>query len=426
VAKASRLPPALAGRVGDEDVAMSLTAVFRLALQALGRNKMRSALTMLGVIIGVGAVICSVAVGQGASNQIQQQIANLGDNMVWIEAGSRSVNGVYTGAKGTKTLVLADAKAIEQQVPLVFNVSPHVDTNVHLVYQNQNWFTAVRGVPPDYLAVRRWVIARGSAFSQDDVDHAANVCLLGQTVVTNLFGREDPVGQTMRVQNLPCRVIGVLMAKGQSPSGQDQDDTLIMPFTTVQRKIKGIDWLDDIMCSAASPAAIAPAEKQIAALLRERHHLRADEDDDFNLRHPAEIAKAGAESQRIMTILLASIASVSLLVGGIGIMNIMLVSVTERTREIGLRLAVGAKGGDVRLQFLGEATVLSLLGGSLGVLLGVAGSRLVATALRWPTAVPLQALVMAVVFSGAVGIFFGYYPAHKAANLDPIDALRFE
>ena len=405
---------------------MSLIAVFRLALQALARNKMRSVLTMLGVIIGVGAVICSVAVGQGASNQIQQQISNLGDNMVWIEAGSRSVNGVYTGAKGTKTLVLGDAKAIQQQIPLVFNVSPHVDTNVHLVFQNQNWFTAVRGVPPEYLAVRRWVVERGSVFTQDDVDHAANVCLLGQTVVANLFGREDPIGKTMRVQTLPCRVIGVLAAKGQSPSGQDQDDTLMMPFTTVQRKIKGINWLDDIMCSALSPAAIAPAERQIAALLRERHHLRADEDDDFNLRHPAEIAKAGAESQRIMTILLASIASVSLIVGGIGIMNIMLVSVTERTREIGLRLAVGAKGADVRRQFLGEATVLSLLGGAVGVLVGVAGSRVVATTLQWPTAVPLQALLIAVVFSGAVGVFFGYYPAHKAANLDPIDALRFE
>jgi putative ABC transport system permease protein len=401
-------------------------AVIRLALQALARNKMRSVLTMLGVIIGVGAVICSVAVGQGASNQIQQQIANLGDNMVWIEAGSRSVNGVYTGAKGTKTLVLADAKAIEQQVPLVYNVSPHVDTNVHLVYENQNWVTAVRGVPPQYLQVRRWTIARGSAFFQDDVDHATSVCLLGQTVVTNLFGPIDPIGKTIRVQNLPCRVIGVLASKGQSPSGQDQDDTLMMPFTTVQKKIKGISWLDDIMCSAVSPAAIAPAEKQIAALIRERHHLRPDQEDDFNLRHPAEIARAGAESQRIMTILLASIASVSLVVGGIGIMNIMLVSVTERTREIGLRLAVGAKGGDVRRQFLGEATVLSLVGGTVGVIVGVFASRMVSSALAWPTDVPVEALVVAVAFSALVGVFFGYYPAHKAANLDPIDALRFE
>jgi putative ABC transport system permease protein len=405
---------------------MGFIAVLRLALQALARNKMRSILTMLGVIIGVGAVICSVAVGQGASGQIQEQISNLGDNMVWIEAGGRSVNGVRTGSKGTKTLVLADAKAIEQQIPLVFNISPHVDTNVHLVYENQNWYTAVRGVPPQYLAVRRWSIARGSAFFQDDVEHATNVCLLGDTVVKNLFGSVDPLGKTIRVQSLPCRVIGVLAPKGQSPSGQDQDDTLIMPFTTVQKKIKGIDWLDDIMCSAVSPAAIDSAEKQITGLLRERHHLRADEEEDFNLRHPAEIAKAGAESQRIMTILLASIASVSLLVGGIGIMNIMLVSVTERTREIGLRMAVGAKEIDVRLQFLGEATVLSFIGGSVGVVVGVVGSRLVSTALRWPTAVPLEALLIAVAFSAAVGVFFGFYPAYKAATLDPIDALRFE
>ncbi len=405
---------------------MSLIAVLRLALQALSRNKMRSILTMLGVIIGVGAVICSVAVGEGAAGQIQQQIANLGDNMVWIEAGGRSVNGVRTGSKGTKTLVLGDAKAIEQQIKLVTNVSPHVDTNVHIVYENQNWYTAVRGVPPQYLQVRKWTIARGSTFFQDDVERAANVCLLGDTVVKNLFGSTDPLGKTIRVEKIPCRVIGVLAPKGQSPSGQDQDDTLMMPFTTVQKKIKGIDWLDDIMCSAVSPAAILPAEKQITALLRERHHLRADEEDDFNLRHPAEIAKAGAESQRIMTILLASIASVSLIVGGIGIMNIMLVSVTERTREIGLRLAVGAKSADVRLQFLGEATVLSLLGGTAGVIVGVFGSRAVAAALTWPIVVPIEALLVAVLFSAAVGVFFGYYPAHKAANLDPIDALRYE
>jgi len=392
---------------------MALLSVIRLAFDALARNKMRSVLTMLGVIIGVGAVICSVAVGQGASNQIQQQIANLGDNMVWIEAGSRSVNGVYTGAKGTKTLVLGDARAIEQQVPLVFNISPHVDTTVHLVYENQNWVTAVRGVPPQYLQVRRWTIARGSSFFQDDVDHATSVCLLGQTVVTNLFGPTDPIGKTIRVQNLPCRVIGVLAAKGQSPTGQDQDDTLMMPFTTVQKKIKGISWLDDIMCSAVSSAAIAPAEKQIAALLRERHHLRPDQEDDFNLRHPAEIARAGAESQRIMTILLASIASVSLIVGGIGIMNIMLVSVTEPTREIGLRLAVGAKGGDVRRQFLGEATVLSVLGGTVGVVVGVFASRLVSSALAWPTAVPIEALIVAVVFSAFVGVFWSTLPSSK-------------
>src|SRR6516162_4929791 len=405
---------------------MGLISILRVAILALARNKMRSVLTMLGIIIGVAAVICSVAVGTGASNQIQQQIANLGDNMIWVEAGGRSLNGVRTGTKGTKTLVLADAKAIQQQIPRITNISPHVDTNIQVIYGNQNWYTQVRGVSPEYMAVRRMSIERGSSFFEEDVDHASSVCLLGQTVVDNLFGSEDAIGKTIRVRNLPCQVIGILTAKGQSPSGQDQDDFFLMPFTTVQKKIKGIDWLDDIMLSAATPAAIRPIEREITALLRERHHLRADEEDDFNLRHPAEIAQAGAESQRIMTILLASIASVSLVVGGIGIMNIMLVSVTERTREIGLRLAVGAKGGDVRRQFLGEATVLSLLGGAMGVLFGVFASRMVSSALAWPTAVPFQALVVAVAFSALVGVFFGYYPAHKAANLDPIDALRFE
>src|SRR5881409_3591409 len=311
---------------------------------------MRSVLTMLGIIIGVGAVICSVAVGEGASNQVQEQIRSIGDNMIWIEAGGRNVNGLRTGARGTKSLTLGDAKAIVQQVPLVFNVSPHVDTGVQVIYGNQNWFTAVRGVSPEYLAVRRWQVARGSLFFQSDMDYAANVCLLGQTIVDALFGAEDPLGKTIRVKSLPCKVIGVLATKGQSAFGQDH--VLIMPFTTVQRKIKGIDWLDDIMCSAASGEAIAPAERQITALLRERHHLRSDEEDDFNLRHPADIAQASAQSQRVLTLLLASIASISLVVGGIGIMNIMLVSVTERTREIGLRQAVGAKTKDILAQFL--------------------------------------------------------------------------
>jgi putative ABC transport system permease protein len=405
---------------------MGLIAILRVATLALARNKMRSLLTMLGIIIGVAAVICSVAVGTGASYQIQQQIASLGDNMIWVEAGGRSVNGVRTGTKGTKTLVLGDAKAIEQHVSGVTNISPHVDTQTQVIYGNQNWYTTVRGVSPEYLAVRKWQLERGSSFFEEDVDHASSVCLLGHTIVDNLFGPEDPLGKTIRVLNLPCQVIGILSAKGQSPSGQDQDDFLLMPFTTVQKKIKGIDWLDDIMLSAATPAAIKPIERQMTALLRERHHLRADEEDDFNLRHPAEIAQAGAESQRIMTILLASIASVSLVVGGIGIMNIMLVSVTERTKEIGLRLAVGAGEMDVQMQFLGEATVLSVLGGGVGVGVGILASNIISSTLRWPTLVPWGALVIAVIFSAVVGIFFGYYPAHKAAHLDPIDALRYE
>ncbi|MBZ5564300.1 MAG: ABC transporter permease [Acidobacteriia bacterium] len=400
--------------------------LLRVALRALGRNKMRSALTMLGIMIGVGAVICTVAIGQGASLQIQEQIRNIGDNMIWIEAGGRNVNGVRTGTRGTKTLTLGDARAIQAQVPLVMNVSPHVDTGVQVVYGNQNWFTWVRGVSPDYLAVRRWGIARGGSFFQHDVDFAANVCLLGQTVVENLFGEEDPVGKTMRVKGLPCRVIGVLDRKGQSAFGQDQDDVLIMPYTTVQKKIKGIDWVDDIMCSAVSAEAIPAAEQQITALLRERHHLRPDEDDDFNLRHPADIAAVRAESERILTLLMASIAAVSLVVGGIGIMNIMLVSVTERTREIGVRMAVGATEGAVQVQFLSEATVLSLIGGVLGVVAGIAGSIAISSVFQWPTQVPPTAILIAVIFSAGVGIAFGYYPAYKAAHLDPIEALGYE
>lgn len=405
---------------------MDLISVLRLAMRALARNKMRSILTMLGIIIGVGAVIASVAVGEGASEQIQQQISNLGDNMIWVEAGGRAVNGVRTGSRGTKTLVMGDLKAISQQVPLVYNCAGHVDGSVQIVYGNQNWYTQARGISPEFLFVRRWDIAPGASFSQDDVDHSANVCLLGQTIVDNLFGSADPLGQTIRIQNLPVRVIGILSPKGQSPTGQDQDDTIMMPLTTMQKKIKGIDWLDDIMCSAVSPAAIKPAEQQITSLLRERHHLRTDEDEDYNLRHPAEIASARAESQQIMTILLASIASVSLLVGGIGIMNIMLVSVTERTREIGLRLAIGANEADVRMQFLGEATLLSLMGGALGVVIGVVGSLAISSTLRWPTRIPIEALLVAVLFSAAVGVFFGFYPAYKASHLDPIEALRYE
>jgi putative ABC transport system permease protein len=405
---------------------MELAATFRVALRALQRNKMRTALTMLGIIIGVGAVIAAVAIGEGASQEVQEQIANLGDNMIWIEAGGRNVNGVRTGNRGTKTLTLGDARAIREQIRQVSNVSPHVDMGAQVVYGNQNWFTWLRGVSPEYLAVRRWNVDAGSPFSQNDVERAANVCLLGRTVSDFLFGEVDPVGKTVRVKNLPCLVAGVLASKGQSAFGQDQDDTILMPYTTVQRKIKGIDWVDDIMCSAISPGDIAAAENQITALLRERHHLRTDEEDDFNLRHPADLAQARAQSQKIMTLLLAGIASVSLVVGGIGIMNIMLVSVTERTREIGVRMAVGATEQDVQMQFLSEAVVLSILGGIAGLLAGVGASRLISQILEWRTSVPVEAILIAVLFSGGVGIFFGYYPAREAARLDPIEALRYE
>jgi putative ABC transport system permease protein len=405
---------------------MDLTATIRVAMRALARNKMRTALTMLGIIIGVGAVICTVAIGEGAANQVQEAIRNLGDNIIFIAAGSVNQHGVHMGSSATKTLTVADAKAIRQQISLVARLSPGVGAAGQIVYGNQNWYTRMRGVGPDYLGIRRWAVEEGSAFSDHEVDSAANVCLLGLTVVQNLFGDENPVGKTVRIQNLPFRVIGVLASKGQSPFGQDEDDTIIMPYTTVQKKISGIDWLQFVMCSATSQDAIHPAQAQIESLLRERHHLRADEDDDFIIRSPNDLAAAQAQSGRIMTLLLASIASVSLLVGGIGIMNIMLVSVTERTREIGVRMAVGATEEDVQMQFLSEATVLSLLGGTAGVLIGVAGSMAVSNMLRWPTTIPPEAIGVAVLFSAGVGIFFGYYPARKAAHLDPIEALRYE
>jgi len=405
---------------------MDLQAVIRVALRALARNKMRTALTMLGIIIGVGAVICTVAIGEGASNQVQEQIRNLGDNIVFVAAGSVSQGGVRMGSAATKTLTVADAKAIQQQIPMIARVSPGVGSRVQVVYGNQNWNTRVSGVGPEFLEIRRWPVANGSAFSDHEVEAAANVCLLGPTVVENLFGSEDPVNQTVRIQNLPFRVIGVLASKGQSPFGQDEDDTILMPFTTVQKKISGIDWLQFVMCSAISPEAINPARQQIAGLLRQRHRLRPNEDDDFIIRSPMDLANAQAQAGKIMTLLLASIASVSLLVGGIGIMNIMLVSVTERTREIGVRMAVGATEEDVQMQFLSEAMVLSLFGGSAGVLFGVGASIGVSSMLQWPTRIPPLAIVIAVLFSAGVGIFFGYYPARKAARLDPIEALRYE
>ncbi len=405
---------------------MDLAATFRVALRALARNKMRTALTMLGIIIGVGAVISTVAIGEGASNQVQEQIRNLGDNMIFIQAGSVTQNGVRLGSQATKTLTVQDAQAIPQQIPLIKEVSPGVGAPVQVVYQDQNWSTSTRGVTPEYLDIRHWPLARGSSFSASDVDDAANVALIGQTVAENLFGNEDPVGKTVRVRNLPFRIIGELAPKGQSPFGQDEDDTLLMPLTTVQKKIAGIDWVTSIVCSATSEDMIGPAIAQIEPLLRERHHLRPQQDDDFILRSPDDLAQAQAQSGRIMTLLLASIASVSLLVGGIGIMNIMMVSVTERTREIGVRIAVGATEGDVQLQFLAEAMVLSLLGGAVGVIVGVFGSSLVSNMLHWPTSIPPEAILLAVVFSAGVGVFFGYYPARKASGLDPIEALRYE
>ncbi len=406
---------------------MNPREVLRLAFRSLTKNKMRTGLTMLGIIIGVGAVICTVAIGEGASDQVQQQISALGDNLIYVTAGSINSYGVHLGSQATKTLIPDDAKAILQTIPEVSRVSPGVYTGGQVVYKNQNWFTHAQGVGPDYFSIRHWPIVRGSGFTANDVDIAADVCVIGQTVATNLFGNEDPVGKTIRVANLPFRVIGLLSVKGQSAAfGNDEDDTLLMPYTTVQKKLSGIYWVQNILISAVSQQAIPEAEKQVTLLLRQRHHLRTDADNDFIIRDPNDLAQAREQAVRVMELLLGAIASVSLVVGGIGIMNIMLVSVTERTREIGVRIAVGATELDVQRQFLSEAVVLSMFGGAIGVIFGFLASSVVSSALSWPTSIPLTAVGVAVIFSAAVGVTFGYYPAKKAASMDPIEALRYE
>src|SRR5262245_5773082 len=402
------------------------SAVLRIALKALRQNALRTALTMLGIVIGVGAVICVVAIGEGASASVERAITNIGANMIWVEAGGVNRAGVRTGSFGTKTLTLSDYDEIKRQIPLVTNVTPQVDTRVQVVYGNQNWGTTVRGVGPEYLALKGWNLTRGGMYTDADVERASNVCVLGQTVAEQLFGGQDPIGESIRVKDQPCTVVGVLEVKGQSATGQDQDDTFLMPYSSVMKKIKGQTWLDDILMSATSARVVDEAERDIGALLRERHHIRPGADDDFNLRHPTEIAEAVKASTRTMEALLAAIASVSLLVGGIGIMNIMLVSVTERTREIGLRQAVGARGRDVLRQFLVEAVILSLIGGVVGIALGTVGAQTIANSFQWPTRVSPNAIALAFGCSAAIGVFFGYYPARQAARLDPIEALRFE
>jgi putative ABC transport system permease protein len=401
-------------------------AVLRIALRTLGRNKLRTALTLLGITIAISAVICTVAIGEGGSNLIRNQLLMLGDNFVWVEAGSRSLQGVRTGSLGSNTLRTDDMNAILQSIPLIKSASPQVDSRAQVVYGNQNWSTTYRGVSPEYLAIRRWEVEAGNAFSHEDVDNYAAVCLLGQTVARFLFVSEDPIGKTIKVKTLPCKVVGVLRAKGMSVTGQDQDDFILMPYTTVMHKVRGVDFLDDIMLSAVSPEAVRPARDMIARLLRERHRIREGAPDDFNIRTPDETLKMQEDASNTFTLMLASIACVSLLVGGIGIMNIMLVSVTERTREIGVRMAVGANEWDVQRQFLTEAVVISLLGGAIGVPGGILSSLGIASILGWPISISLMAIGVAFAFSLAVGIFFGYYPAQKAAQLDPIEALRYE
>jgi putative ABC transport system permease protein len=406
---------------------MDFMSILRVALRALARNKLRSSLTMLGIIIGVAAVIAMVGIGRGASQVTQQQIAAMGSNLLAVNSGGRNVGGMRTGAGATKTLVTDDMLAIEREVPGVAAAAPVNQTNAQVVYEGNNWATQVTGTEPQYFDIRNWPIAQGASFETNDVDIASNVVVIGQTVKRNLFPNgENPIGQTIRISNLPFTVVGVLQAKGSSGMGGDQDDAAFVPITTLQKKVTGQNWLRSIMVSATSKDVSTVVQDQITSLLRDRHRIHAGEDDDFDVRNLADLADFADQQAKVMTMLLASIAGVSLIVGGIGIMNIMLVSVTERTREIGIRMAIGAEEGDVQKQFLIEAVVLSLLGGVVGVISGVGMSLLITQTLHWPVSISGVAIVGAMLFSTLVGIFFGFYPAKRAAQLDPIEALRFE
>ncbi|HEU5335772.1 MAG TPA: ABC transporter permease [Terriglobales bacterium] len=406
---------------------MDLLSILRIAMRALARNKMRSALTMLGIIIGVGAVIAMVGVGQGASQQVQNQISAMGSNMLFVSSGTVNRGGLRLGWGQTKTLVYDDMKAITQQAPAVKEAAPGSTTTAQVVFGGDNWFTNIQGTEPQYFDVRSWPMQEGVAFTESDVTSAADVAVIGNTVRQNLFGAEDPVGQTVRISNLPFKVVGVLSAKGQSAAmGQDQDDVIFVPITTLQKKLTGEPWLRYIVVSAVSKDATYAAQEEITAILRDRHRIRPGQDDDFMVRNLADVAQLADQSSRVMTMLLASIAGVSLIVGGIGIMNIMLVSVAERTREIGVRMAIGATEEDVQHQFLIEAVVLSLMGGAAGIFFGIGSSLIISKLLGWAVLVSPLAIVAAVIFSAGVGVFFGFYPARKAARLDPIEALRFE
>jgi putative ABC transport system permease protein len=408
---------------------MNPLVTFRLALRALLRNKMRSFLTMLGIIIGVSAVIAMVAIGEGAKAQVEKSFAAMGTSLLIVMPGSSSAGGARGGFGSQPTLTWDDLKAIQTEVTSVKSAAPVLRSSAQLVSEDQNWTTTVQGTTPEYFEIRTWSIANGSGLTQSDVEGGTKVIVLGQTVASRLFGSGDPVGQAVRIKNTPFQVVGVLQAKGQSPTGQDYDDGAFVPVTTFQSKIQGglQKYLSGtIFVSAVSAADTSRAQTAVTHLLRDRHRIPTGADDDFSIRNLTEIAGAQQEGTKTMTTLLASIAFVSLLVGGIGIMNIMLVSVTERTREIGVRMAVGAKPHHILAQFLVEALTLSLLGGLLGVAIGIGGGAWLAKSFNWPMLVQPDIVGISVVFSALVGVCFGLYPARKASLLDPIEALRYE
>jgi len=404
---------------------MKTKALLSMATGSILKNKMRTMLTMLGIVIGVGAVIVMVAVGNGAQKQIEAQIKNLGTNLIVVTPGSTAAGGASQGAQTFNRLTVADADKIKSDATLLAAVSPVIVTRTQVITGKGNWRTEINGVSTDYLTIRDWGVTSGDLFSDDDVRTKRKVALLGATIVKNLFPDSDPVGSQIQLGHVPFTVVGVLAAKGQTSSGVDQDDVVLVPYTTAQDRLSGFTFLGQILASASSPKDMTAAEEEIRGIMRDSHGLGGSP-DDFTVRDQTAIAQAATSTTSVMTGLLAAIASISLVVGGIGIMNIMLVSVTERTREIGIRMAVGARGSDVLTQFLVESVVMSLLGGVIGLAIGFGGAAILGHVMGWSTATPLIAVFVAVGFSAAVGVFFGYYPAQKAAALDPIQALRYE
>jgi len=407
---------------------MSTLTTMKVALFALSKNKMRSGLTALGIIIGVGAVIAMVGIGNGARAQVEAQVASMGQNVIQVSAGSSSSRGVRQGAESAVTLTVEDAEAIAEEVPDAVAVSPEVKIKTRIIVGNRNWSASVYGESPEYFELRQWPLTDGAVFTDQDVRAAAKVAVIGSVAAEELFGDEDPLGEIIRIQNVPFTVTGVLKPKGTSVSGSDNDDNVFVPYTTAMKRLIGQQQigLRRINVQAANADVLSDVQKQIIALLHQRHRKGTSEEEDFKVQSQLEIGEVATETTRTMTLLLAAIASVSLVVGGIGIMNIMLVSVSERTREIGVRMAVGARARDILRQFLVEALTLSCLGGVIGIGVGTGTSRLLSAAHNWPTLISLDSVLVAFLFSAAVGVFFGFYPARKASLLDPIDALRYE
>lgn len=405
---------------------MKGSTLIKVASQSILKNKMRTLLTMLGIVIGVGAVIVMVAIGQGAQGQIQRQIDSLGTNLIVITPGASSSGGVSRGAQTYNRLSIADADKIRNESLYVNAVSPVVWTRTQAIGNGNNWRTSINGVSTDYPVIRNWELQYGRFFDSSEVRAQRRLVILGHTVAENLFPGEDPTGRRIQIRNVPVEVIGVLEPKGQTASGSDQDDVILAPYTSVQTRLSGWSRIFQIMASTSTPAELPRAQEEITSIMRESHRLSEWEENDFTVRNQNDIADAAQSTTEVMTMLLAAIASISLLVGGIGIMNIMLVSVTERTREIGIRMAIGARGRDVMTQFLVESIVMSVIGGMLGVAIGFGAASLVAGATGWSTAISPETVAVALLFSAGVGIFFGFYPARKAAGLNPIDALRYE